>query len=66
MILQQNQYHQKFYDPIISNTTEKLVSPKVNQKGQEEDPTSQKSNRVQATCVQVVMSAILAKQVDIL
>ena len=46
MILQQNQYHQKFYDPIISNTTEKLVSPKVNQKGQEEDPTSQKSNRV--------------------
>ena len=31
-----------FYDPIISKTTEKLVSPKVNQKDQEVDFTSQK------------------------
>ena len=31
MILQRNQYTQNFDDPIISNTIEKLVSPKVNQ-----------------------------------
>ena len=29
-LLQQNQYPQTFYDPIISNTIENLVSPKVN------------------------------------
>ena len=44
IILQQNQYPQNFYAPIISNTIEKLVSPKVNQKYQKEDATSQKSN----------------------
>ena len=32
MILQQNQYPQDFYDPIISNTIVKLLSSKVNQK----------------------------------
>ena len=42
MILQRNQYPQNFYDPVISNTIEKLVFPKVNQKNQEEDATSQK------------------------
>ena len=46
MILQQNQYPQNFYVPIISNTIEKLVSPKVNQKDQEEDATSQKRKLV--------------------
>ena len=46
MILQRNQYPQHFYDPIISKTTEKLVSPKVNQKDHEVDFTSQKSNIV--------------------
>ena len=46
MVLQRNQYPQDFYDPIISNAIEKLVSPKVNQKDQEEDATSQKSNTV--------------------
>ena len=46
MILQRNQYPQNFYDPIIDDTLEKLVSPKVNQKYQEEDATSQKSNVV--------------------
>ena len=45
MILQRNQYPQNFYDPIIDDTLEKLVSPKVNQKYQE-DATSQKSNVV--------------------
>ena len=42
MILQWNKYPQDFYDPIISKTTEKLESPKVNQKDQEVDFTSQK------------------------
>ena len=42
MILQRNQYPQDFYDPVISKTIEKLVSPKVNQKNQEVDFTSQK------------------------
>ena len=42
MILQRNQYPQDFYDPIISNTIEKLLSFKENQKYQEEDATSQK------------------------
>ena len=46
MILQLNQYPQIFYDPIISNTIEKLVSPKVNEKDQEEDTASQKRNVV--------------------
>ena len=41
MILQQNQYPQDFYDPIISNTIEKLLSSKVNQKDWEVDVTSQ-------------------------
>ena len=44
IILQQNQYPQNFYAPIISNTIEKVVSPKVNQKYQKEDATSQKNN----------------------
>ena len=39
MILQRNQYHQDFYDPVTSNTIEKPVSPKVNQKDQEVDFT---------------------------
>ena len=43
-ILQRNLYPKNFYDPIISNTIEKLMSPKVNQKDQEEDVTRQKSN----------------------
>ena len=46
MILQRNQYPQDFYDPIISKTIEKLVAPKVNQKDEEVDFTSQKSNIV--------------------
>ena len=46
MILQRNQYPPNFFDPIISNTIEKLVSPKVNQKYKEEDATSQKRNVV--------------------
>ena len=46
MILQRNQYPQDFYDPIISKTIKNLVSPKVNQKDQEVDFTSQKSNIV--------------------
>ena len=41
MILQQNQYPQDFYDPIISNTIEKLLSSKANQKDWEVDVTSQ-------------------------
>ena len=49
MILQRNQYPQNFYDPVISNTIEKLVFPKVNQKNQEEDATSQKINVVKQT-----------------
>ena len=44
--LQRNQYPQKFYDATISNTIEKRVSAKVNQKDQEEDATSLKSNVV--------------------
>ena len=45
-ILQRNQYPQKFYDPTISNTIEKLVSLKVNQKDQERDVASLKGNAV--------------------
>ena len=45
-ILQRNQYPQKFYDPTISNTIEKLVSLKVNQKNQERDVASLKGNAV--------------------
>ena len=41
MILQQNQYPQDFYDPIISNTIVKLLSSKVNQKDWEVDATRQ-------------------------
>ena len=46
IILQQNQYPEKFYDPTISNTIDKLVSLKVNQKDQEKDVASLKSNAV--------------------
>ena len=46
MMLQRNQHRQELYHPIISNTIEKLASPKRNQKGQEKDTTSQKSNVV--------------------
>ena len=46
MTLQRNQYPPNFYDPIISNTIEKLSSPKENQKDQIKDVTSQKSNIV--------------------
>ena len=46
MILERNQYQQDFYDPIISKTIEKLVSPEVNQKDQEVDFKIQKSNIV--------------------
>ena len=46
IILQRNQYPQKFYDPTISNTIDKLVSLKVNQKDQEKDAASLKSNAV--------------------
>ena len=42
MALQQNLYFPNFYEPIISNTIENLVSPKVNQKVEVEDVTSQK------------------------
>ena len=46
IILQRNQYPQKFYDATISNAIEKRVSAKVNQKDQEEDATILKSNVV--------------------
>ena len=46
MTLQHNQYPPNFYDPIISNAIEKLLSPKENQKHQIKDVTSQKSNTV--------------------
>ena len=46
MILERNQYQQDFYDPIISKTIEKLVSPEVNQKDQEVDFKIQKSKIV--------------------
>ena len=47
MTPQRNQYLPNFYDPIISNTIEKLLSPKENQKDQIKDVTSQNSNTVQ-------------------
>ena len=46
IILQRNEYPQKFYDPTISNTIDKIVSAKVNQKDQEKDVASLKSNAV--------------------
>ena len=46
MTLQRNQYPPNFYDPIISNTIDKLLPPKENQKDQIKDVTSQKSNTV--------------------
>ena len=46
IILQRNEYPQRFYDPTISNTIDKIVSAKVNQKDQEKDVASLKSNAV--------------------
>ena len=46
MTLQRNQYPPNFCDPIISNTIEKRLFPKENQKDQIKDVTSQKSNTV--------------------
>ena len=46
MTLQRNQYPPNFYDPISTNTIEKLLPPKENQKDQIKDVTSQKSNTV--------------------
>ena len=46
IILQRNEYPQKFYDPTISNTIDKIVSAKVNQKDEEKDVASLKSNAV--------------------
>ena len=46
MTLQRNQYPPNFYDPIISSTIEKLLSPKENQKDQIQDVTIQKGNTV--------------------
>ena len=43
MTLQRNQYPPNFYDPIISNTIKKLLSPKGNQKDQIKNVTIQKS-----------------------
>ena len=46
IMLQRNQYPQTFYDSTISNTIEKHVSLKVNQKDQERDVASLKGNAV--------------------
>ena len=51
IILQQNQYPQKFYDPTISNTIDKLVSLKVNQKKTRKRCRKFKKQRSEPKCI---------------